>query len=362
MFFAQLSPERLPNLTRVRLKYSNQVLDNPVANNGSTDTFSQSEMNRSAVTFLSMVALACQLLTSESLFGQSATESLLRLELNRDAELIKLTEPVQKLETNYEGHLTQLFSLAQTSGNLDHVLEVKKELEGFRNGSGQDPITYSELAKARAVYDSEFAKIESSLAASREAVVENHILALTALQISLTKQHRLDEALEVKEALLSVEGTRSKRVAAPVTEEGAWIIALVSEDYESKFPIPADRPVSDEFCYVESNDTFGILHLTFDDPRIHKLGLRIEKAVLRFGTANVRLAETLNEIRVMAGQAVVGRVKGAPSGKNIEVELNSDTLSRMKPPFRLSLRCGDDAVIVMNSRSDRPASLVLTAN
>jgi hypothetical protein len=325
------------------------------------DIVSRTIMSPSAIRFGSVVLFACLLWGGGSTLAQNNPESLLALELDYDKAIADLNTPLRNLEDNYTKHLQQLFIVAQNSGNLEHSLEVKQELEGFREGAGPKVIHFPDLVRAREVYEEQMAKLTASRQTAQDAIMQHHISALTALQILFTKQQQLDKAIQVKKALIAVTEARAKIQVTETPVDDTWIIPITSEKHESKAPVRSDRAVSDKFHYVESNDTFGILRLTFDDPRLYTLGLEIERATLRFHTATVALSDTRDEIRVMLGQTVAGKVKGAAGGRVIDVELDPDILMRAKAPFQFSLRCGDDAVIVMSAKSSQPATLILKA-
>ena len=66
--------------------------------------------------------------------------------------LQKISEPLGQLQDQYEKRLTDLQKEAGQTGDLEAVLEIKKEIEGFRSGSHTDATHSAELRQSQKVY------------------------------------------------------------------------------------------------------------------------------------------------------------------------------------------------------------------
>ena len=150
----------------------------------------------------------------------------------------------------------------------------------------------------------------------------------------------------------------SKKIPLP-NKSGEWIIQLTSENYESKNRVLPQRPVSDKFYYIESNDTLGVLHLNFKDPRFAPLGFTVDGARLKFRTPNIGLAATQDEIRVLHDGKIVGKLRGARYNSLIVIPLDAKKIRFGSPSLHFTIKCGDDAVIILNQKSKFPPELIV---
>jgi serine/threonine protein kinase len=149
--------------------------------------------------------------------------------------------------------------------------------------------------------------------------------------------------------------------SAPKGESSSqWTIAFSKETHRSKAAVPAGRSVSDQFHWVESNETFGNLTWEFADARLGTAGLEIAQATLRFKTPDLNLATTKDPVTVTHAGKVIGSIKGATRNAWNEIHLDPKQIPTTGQPFELTLNCGNDAVIVFGQKSSSPAHLVVT--
>lgn len=110
--------------------------------------------------------------------------------------------PVTELQNLYAGNLEKLKAEVTQAGKLDQVLAVKTELDGFRSGD-TPPATdaFPELQRYQSIYrtalQGRLEQVQETLARLTEA----HRARLAALQIRLTQQEKLAEAIAVKDAI-----------------------------------------------------------------------------------------------------------------------------------------------------------------
>ena len=178
----------------------------------------------------------------------------------------------------------------------------------------------------------------------------------------------LDEALvpaTAKPSTMASGGPQStQRTASASTPKGEsssqWTIAFSKETHRSKAAVSAGLGASDLYHWVESDQTFGTLTWEFADARLGAQGQVIEAAVLRFKTPDIRHAVTTDELTVSEGAKIIGRRTGAGRDAWIEINLDPKEIPTRGQPFKLTLNCGKDAVLVYGQKSSFPAHLVIT--
>lgn len=158
--------------------------------------------------FLPGTLLVFALMGQVSLKAQSGDgaqlPSLSELRTSYDKARIDATAPfsaeLKKLKDSYEAALGRLQGDFQVEGNLEAVLEVRREMEFFqkRGQSGTGEVESAELVKLREI----FSKSNQSIVARQEASVQKLVVvyqsALEALIPELTKANRLDDAVKAK--------------------------------------------------------------------------------------------------------------------------------------------------------------------
>jgi hypothetical protein len=119
------------------------------------------------------------------------------------AELMK---PVTDFHALYAGNLEKLLAEATAAGDLELVLAVKTELEGFR--SGETPPAEERHARLKQMQDVYRQTLPQRLAQADQALAPlaaSYRAKLEELQVALTRQEKIAEALQVKAALEALE-------------------------------------------------------------------------------------------------------------------------------------------------------------
>ncbi|MFK5922640.1 MAG: hypothetical protein QM496_10705 [Verrucomicrobiota bacterium] len=115
-----------------------------------------------------------------------------------DASIKGFRKRIEALDDTYASHLEKLEKSSKIEGVLDHVLEVRKEIESFRSGARLD-LKYDKLIKLRAIYDKEKNKRKNSIADDLELVLRQQQKDLRFVQKSLTIAGKVDEAILAKQ-------------------------------------------------------------------------------------------------------------------------------------------------------------------
>ncbi|WP_294390011.1 bifunctional serine/threonine-protein kinase/formylglycine-generating enzyme family protein [Prosthecobacter sp.] len=276
------------------------------------------------------------------------------------------------LTGKYQNALARAEAEAIKSGELAHVEAVRQAVERAKSFAAQietlpttltvtplpalpmlDDNVPDSLKRLRTIFDQEVAKIESDFQAELNP-------ALDALQASLIESGRKNHAELVKQFQADPSHLPEDQPIAPAGPSPSPLrLAPTHEEYLSKAPAPAGRPVSEKYNYVESNETMGVLHWTFQDSRLPTERDRVISATLRLHTANIRLAATRDIVSVRHDGSEVGTFKGAPINWWIDIPLNVQALPFEQGVIELTLHCGNDAVVVNNLKSGLPPELVL---
>jgi len=132
----------------------------------------------------------------------SLPEEVDPLRLDHEILLTEVEKPLGILAGHYLRKLEKLQKETQATGDLQAVLAIQKEIEAVRE-AGQppdEPVARqpSGLAQARRIYRRAREKIEKRIAPRRAALQRKYAADLAALQQTLTREGRLDDALAVK--------------------------------------------------------------------------------------------------------------------------------------------------------------------
>ncbi len=142
------------------------------------------------------------------------TATLGSLWLEYEALSAQTLKPAQELDELYAGNLEKLRTEATESGNLQHVLAVKAELEGFREGASPEaPQDFPALRRLQGIYRAERSKRLAAAGEARRPLREEYHRKLGALQVRLTRQGKIEEAVEVSKAVAKIEEHRATNAA-----------------------------------------------------------------------------------------------------------------------------------------------------
>jgi hypothetical protein len=173
---------------------------------------------------LALVPLLAALVSAEMLAAQDTAAKLAELGKAYADVRANHLKPVGDLEELYARNLEALRKEATEAGELEHVLAIKAEIESFRKQE-TPPVgdEYPKLKHLQGIYrQSRLERLtiaNESLASATKAYVDS----LTAIQIDLTKQERLEEAVEVKAVIDSLKEGKvpAKTPSAPGKEAAA---------------------------------------------------------------------------------------------------------------------------------------------
>jgi hypothetical protein len=151
------------------------------------------------------------------------------IEVMREAQLEAALRPLKDLQTKYREALEKRRASAQAAGNLDHLLEVRAELDLLEQGDDSTaPPKQVDLAKLRQIYREQKAKLSSQVETAKLAVDRDFAKEMNALVLDLTKAGKADEARRVKEKLDAfIRDAQARRQLAaapkPAVEEPAEV-------------------------------------------------------------------------------------------------------------------------------------------
>lgn len=121
----------------------------------------------------------------------------------------ELRIPLATLQAKYDQALERLAEKVQKAGLLEQVMAVKREREGFREGSFVDQGAFPDLVKLRDVYRRELERQSGTLGPAEARLRTGLIGQLDALKQELTRKSRLDDALKVAAAVEKLGRERS---------------------------------------------------------------------------------------------------------------------------------------------------------
>ncbi|MEX2577677.1 MAG: hypothetical protein WD342_01355 [Verrucomicrobiales bacterium] len=139
-----------------------------------------------------------------------ASGSLGELRKEHEAKLGKTAEPITAFQTRYEEELGKLQERGRSSGDLDLLLALEKEIEGFREGDTPEA-TQESLRKLQKIYAEQMARLTKERAAAIGKLNSEYQVSLKKLETGLTQAGDIDAALDVRREherieLLSAQG------------------------------------------------------------------------------------------------------------------------------------------------------------
>jgi hypothetical protein len=176
-------------------------------------------------TFVS-VFVAAVLLHFPAAAQQADLATLTQVYEESKAELLK---PVTDFQALYAGNLEKLLAEATSAGDLEQVLAVKAELEGFRTGETPEAEErHARLKQLQGVYRQ---TLPQRLAQANEALAPlaaSYRAKLEELQVALTRQEKIAEALQVKAALEALEAGEKELAEAATKQEAPLNLSVAS--------------------------------------------------------------------------------------------------------------------------------------
>ncbi|MEM7601669.1 MAG: hypothetical protein AAF357_09665, partial [Verrucomicrobiota bacterium] len=151
--------------------------------------------------------------------------------------------PVLEFQQRYVEELDNLAKQAQLAGQLEEMLAIKEEIEGFKSGPGSNLAGYPAAAKLRGIYDSNLGPLEATAKEKISAALKQHIAEVSGLVSSLTSAGNIDEAMaanKVKQSLV-VELASLESVDSTSVNETSTTTASASEFVADVQTVPALR-------------------------------------------------------------------------------------------------------------------------
>jgi len=123
----------------------------------------------------------------------------------------KANAPINQLVLNYIGALDKLKSEAQATGDLDQVLAINKEAASINGERGEIDERFKDLVNAKNVYEDSLTTLSEMVDRSIGRLNEAYLQQLDTLQKNLTKQGRLNDAIQVKSVAETVSAAPSAK-------------------------------------------------------------------------------------------------------------------------------------------------------
>ncbi|HRQ88413.1 MAG TPA: hypothetical protein PLA50_06430 [Bacteroidia bacterium] len=145
------------------------------------------------------------LLPTPPCHAQDSTPGLAELQARFDETLARLDQPVALLNSSYADALARLLAAEAGTGKLDSVLEIRKEIEGFGDGSEFDVEAFNSrktahptLKTMREKYLVERERLWTTSMRERREIVAKYSKALLSLEEAETRAQRVEAALAVR--------------------------------------------------------------------------------------------------------------------------------------------------------------------
>ncbi len=143
-------------------------------------------------------------------------------------------------------------------------------------------------------------------------------------------------------------------------ERVSLTLRVVDESYHSQpFQANQPRPESDEFFFLESDQSHGVLKWRFDGESRLLENSTVRSATLRIHIPDVLLADTDQPVSVWRNGQMIGSVPRA--GRNEWVSLPLDGNDLGAPPWDLELHGSNNAVVVHGMNSEFSPTLEVEA-
>ena len=158
------------------------------------------------------VAIAQQTAPGAGSVKLPGNATLRSLQFEYDVYRAELLKPLKELQKKYDTNLQRLLEKHTKAGELQAVLAVKNEIEGYKEGKSTpaDKAKFPELHRLQSIYKETAVKHQAEFDEKVPPVTTAHKARLQALQRRLTQQSKIEDALEVAEALKGLESSESK--------------------------------------------------------------------------------------------------------------------------------------------------------
>ena len=163
-------------------------------------------------------------------FVSAQEESTLEsLELEYHIQRSKLLAPLTELQDKYVGYLNDLLAEVTKSGELEKVLAVNEELKNYKSGSPKPgPGGFPKLKQLQEIYAKSSAGHLAKIEKQSAPLVAGFRDKLVALQVKLTQQSKIQEAVQVKARIDKLDAS-TESVATAKSPEPAGLTPIGPE-------------------------------------------------------------------------------------------------------------------------------------
>jgi len=151
---------------------------------------------------LSLIALLCLGAFAAPAVG---AERLKQLRSGLKEAMERLERPIADLNASYSNALGRLRETETAAGNLDRVLAIQREQEALAESKRFDAASlearlsdFDGLRRLQSTYLAERSRLEGEIAPAKRELAVRFDQALDLLQSELTRENRLEEALELR--------------------------------------------------------------------------------------------------------------------------------------------------------------------
>ena len=131
-------------------------------------------------------------------FAAPEPQELVTLREKFTTAMDRATEATTLFWPAYKRDLAELKPKAKSEGNLDGVLAIDEELKQADRMNIGKPAAYEPLKSLQANYGTLRRELAEQIIPEKKRLYEIYVAALENLQVSLTKESRLDEAIRVR--------------------------------------------------------------------------------------------------------------------------------------------------------------------
>lgn len=218
-------------------------------------------------------------------FGTPAVSEELGLEaLSFQLEVAReeLSLPINQLEEKYDQALERLEQETQAAGQLQELLAVRKERDGFRDGEFPTKGVSAELERLREIFVRRRTGLREVRATEEKRLIEGYLPKFERLKVELTKVGEFEKALAVAEAVEQIENGRR----LPVGEDRGSLVWRLEGVEDGK---------TGTGCIVEKDGDEFILNLA---PGVKTTKLESGETIAPPFVAKFRVATTSTNIRI----------------------------------------------------------------
>ena len=152
---------------------------------------------------LLMAILSCLLVGVLPARGEDIAE-VEALKFKRDVAFAELDKPLEKLQGQYVAKLEELQQTAQSEGDLDRVLAIRREAENFKTSP---EVAHPSVERQRRVYIEAAKKLRAERRVREHKLATDFADALEELVVELTRAGRPDDAAGVRDLAQSARAT-----------------------------------------------------------------------------------------------------------------------------------------------------------